>query len=134
LSALIGKFHEAKVAGKNQVVLWGSGKPRREFIFSEDVADASIFAMKNASKLQNSHYNLGTGIDYSIRELAEIVAEIVGFEGEISWDTTKPDGTLCKLLDSSKFLALGWKPSITLKQGLANTYLWFRESLLHEKG
>lgn len=134
LSALLRRFHDAKQAGDKKITLWGSGKPRREFIFSEDVADASIFAMNNASKLQNSHYNLGTGIDYSIQELAEIVAEIVGFEGKIAWDTTKPDGTLRKLLDSSKFLALGWKPSITLKQGLAETYQWYRKSLYHEKG
>lgn len=125
LSALIGKFHEAKMAGKNQVVLWGSGNPRREFIFSEDVADASIFAMENADSLQNSHYNIGTGIDYSINELAGIIAGIVGFDGEVKWDTAKPDGTAKKLLDSSKFSGLGWKPQTSLKDGLLKTYEWF---------
>lgn len=134
LSALIRRFHDAKQAGDIKITLWGSGNPRREFIFSEDVAAASIFAMENAPKLQNSHYNLGTGIDYSIRELAKNIAGIVGFEGEIDWDTTKPDGTMRKLLDSSKFLSLGWKPSVTLKKGLERTYQWYRESLSQEKG
>jgi GDP-L-fucose synthase len=134
LSALIRRFHDTKQAGDKKIALWGSGNPRREFIFSEDVADASLFAMEKASKLQNNHYNLGTGIDHSIRELAENIAEIVGFDGDIAWDTTKPDGTMRKLLDSSKFLSLGWKPSVTLKEGLERTYQWYRESLSQEKG
>ncbi|MBI4656281.1 MAG: GDP-L-fucose synthase [Elusimicrobia bacterium] len=125
LSALIRKFHEAKAAGKNQVVLWGSGNPRREFIFSEDVADASIFTMLNAEKLENMHYNIGTGTDYSIKELAEIISEIVGFDGAVDWDTSKPDGAPKKLLDSSKFLKFAWKPSFALKEGLEITYQWY---------
>ena len=128
LSALIRKFHEAKAAGKNQVALWGSGNPRREFIFSEDVADASIFAMENADRLQNSHYNIGTGVDYSIKELAGIIAGITGFEGKVEWDTAKPDGASRKLLDSSRFSRLGWKPSVSLEDGLKLTYQWYLEN------
>lgn len=129
LSALIRRFHESKEEGKNKITLWGSGNPRREFIFSEDAADASIFTMKNADKLQNTHYNMGTGIDYSIRELAEIVAGIVGFKGKIEWDMTKPDGTPRKLLDSSRFLNLGWKPSATLEDGMKITYEWYSKNI-----
>lgn len=125
LSGLIRKFHEAKVEKKDRVVLWGSGNPRREFIFSEDVADASIFAMKNAERLENTHYNIGSGVDYSIKELAEIISEIVGVDGVVEWDTTKPDGAPRKLLDSSKFLDLGWKPAAPLKEGLIRTYKWY---------
>lgn len=125
LSALIRKFHEAKMEKKDRVILWGSGTPRREFIFSEDVADASIFAMLNVDMFQNAHYNIGTGIDYSIKELAEIISGIVRFDGAIEWDITKPDGAPRKFLDSSKFLNLGWKPSATLKEGLEITYQWY---------
>ena len=129
LSALIKKIHEAKIGGWDKVILWGSGNPRREFIFSKDVADASVFAMKNAGRFQNTQYNLGTGIDYSIRELAEIVSRIVEFKGEIEWDTGKPDGASRKLLDSSKFLNLGWKPSTTLEEGLKTTYGWYSKNI-----
>ncbi|MCK4797982.1 MAG: NAD-dependent epimerase/dehydratase family protein, partial [Spirochaetes bacterium] len=125
LSALIRKFHEAKIENKESVTLWGSGKPRREFIFCEDVADASIFAMKNAEKFQNSHYNIGTGVDYSIEELAEIISRIVGYNGELKWDRTKPDGAPRKLLDSSKFFNLGWKPLTDIETGLNITYEWY---------
>ncbi len=125
LSALIRRIHDAHQAGDVAITLWGSGSPRREFIFNEDVADASIFAMQNASKLQNSHYNVGTGTDYSIRELAEIIAAIIGFKGTITWDVSKPDGTMRKLLDSSRFLELGWRPNVALKEGLKLTYQWY---------
>lgn len=128
LSALIRKFHDAKKEGRDKVVLWGSGNPRREFIFSEDVADASMFAMENAHRLENIHYNIGTGIDYSIKELAGIISKIVGFEGNIEWDTTKPDGATKKLLDSSRFLTMGWKPAIPLKNGLKKAYEWYLKS------
>lgn len=127
LSALIRRFHDAKQSDDRSVMLWGSGAPRREFIFSGDVADASILAVKYADRLENCHYNLGTGIDHSIKELAELIAGIVGFTGEITWDTTKPDGAMQKLLDSSRFLALGWKPSTSLRQGLEATYQWYRD-------
>jgi GDP-L-fucose synthase len=130
LSALMRKFHDAKVKKQDKVVLWGSGNPKREFIFSEDVADASIFAMNNAGKFKNNHYNIGSGTDYSIKELAKIVAQIVAFHGRIGWDTTKPAGAPKKLLDSTKLLSLGWKPLTLLTEGLEKTYEWF----LNDKG
>jgi len=129
LSALIRRFHEAKVEGKESVTLWGSGNPRREFIFCEDVADASIFTMKNAEILQNKHYNIGTGIDYSIKELADTISRIVGYNGEIQWDENKPDGVSRKLLDSSEFLHLGWKPLVEIEDGLEITYKWYLENI-----
>jgi len=125
LSALIRRFHEAKSEGKEKVTLWGSGNPRREFIFSEDVADASVFAMNNAEKLQNMHYNLGTGVDFSIKELAVIISRVVDYEGEIEWDATKPDGAARKLLDSSRLLSLSWKPSTDIEDGIKITYEWY---------
>lgn len=129
LPALIRKFHDAKVKEDDSVTLWGSGSPRREFIFSDDVADASIFAMINADRLDNSHYNVGCGIDCSIKELAGIVVKVVGYDGEVVWDTAKPDGAPTKLLDSSKFIDLGWKPSVSLEDGLRITYEWFLKNL-----
>lgn len=132
ISALIRKFHEARIKGLDKVILWGSGNPRREFIFSEDVADASIFTMKNADRLDNIHYNIGTGVDYSINELAEMIAEVVGFRGKIEWDSIKPDGAQRKLLDSSRFIAIGWKPSISLENGLKVTYEWYLKNLKRE--
>lgn len=126
-SALIRRFYEAKKEGKREVILWGSGTPRREFIFSEDIADASIFAVKNVKLLENKHYNIGVGIDYSIKELAEYIAQVIGFEGSILWDTSKPDGTPRKLLDSKNFLALGWKPETSFEEGLKKTIKWFEE-------
>jgi len=126
LSALIRKFHEAKTNREDSITLWGSGKPRREFIFSEDVAEASIFAMQNAEKLENQHYNIGTGVDYSIEELAQIVKGAVGYDGEILWDKNKPDGACRKLLDSTKFQSLGWEPKTDLGKGLKITYQWYQ--------
>lgn len=125
LSALIRKFHDAKLEQKKEIQLWGSGSPMREFIFSEDVADASIFAVENAYKLENKHYNVGSSNDISIKDLANIIARIVGFEGNIEWDISKPDGTPRKLLDSKQFLNIGWKPSTSLEKGLEKTYEWF---------
>ena len=125
LSALMAKFHKAKLEGLPTVELWGSGLPRREFIFSEDVADASIFAMQHANIFVNHHYNLGTGTDYSIKELAEKIAAITSYRGEIVWDISKPDGTLRKLLDSSKFLTTGWIPKVSFEDGLKETYDWY---------
>lgn len=129
LSALIRKFHEGKEEDRRDVTLWGTGSPRREFIFHEDVADASLFAMTHAGLLQNMHYNIGSGVDLSIKELAGIIAEIVGFKGEIVWDTTKPDGTPRKLLDSSRFLNLGWKPKTDIRTGIRKTYDWYMKTL-----
>lgn len=125
LSALMSKFHKAKVEGLSKVELWGSGAPRREFVFSEDIADASIFAMQNHDKFENRHYNIGTGTDRSIKELAEKMAQLTGFHGEIVWDTSKPDGAARKLLDSSLFLAAGWEPKVSFEAGLQTTYDWF---------
>jgi len=133
LSALIKKFHEAKIEGKDKVILWGSGNPKREFVFSEDVAGASIFAMMNADKLQNTHYNIGTSIDYSIKELADVTASIVGYDGKISWDANMPDGALRKLLDCTFFSSLGWRPSISLKEGIQLTYEWFQKNEINQK-
>ena len=125
LSALIRKFHEAKASDRKNVTLWGTGLPKREFIFHEDVADASLFAITHPDLLENRHYNIGSGVDLSIRELALMIAEIVGYDGDIIWDTTKPDGTPRKLLDSSRFLELGWKPSTDIRSGIQKTYRWF---------
>lgn len=127
LSALIRKLFFACREGKKSVSLWGSGNPKREFIFSSDVAAASIFAVKNADKLENACYNLGTGVDCSIKELASLIAGAVGFEGVMEWDTAKPDGAPRKLLDSSKFKSLGWNASTALEQGIKTTCLWYKE-------
>ncbi len=127
-SALIKKIDMAKKQNKDNLTLWGSGNPRREFIYSEDVASASIFLMRNSKKLENTHYNLGSGIDYSIKELAESIAKIVGYKGTIEWDKSKPDGAKQKLLDSSKLLALGWQPKIEFEDGLKFTYQWYKKN------
>jgi GDP-L-fucose synthase len=130
LSALVRRFHEAKTNGQEKIVLWGSGSPRREFVFCEDIADASIFAVFNADKLDSAqYYNVGTGIDYSIKELAGHIANIVGFKGKIEWDISKLDGTPQKLLDSSRFLKFGWDSSTSLEEGLKTTYQWFINNL-----
>ncbi len=127
-SALIRKIDTAKHNNQKSLTLWGSGEPRREFIYSEDVASASIFLMQNSDKLENIHYNLGSGIDYSIKELAEAISKVVGYDGKIEWDTEKPDGTMKKLLDSSRFLVLGWKPKVRFEDGLKTTYQWYKEN------
>lgn len=125
LAALIRKVHDAKMNKEEELALWGTGEPRREFIYSEDCADASIFTMEHADKLDNSHYNVGSGTDHTIKELAKAIVDIISYDGKIVWDTTKPNGTPRKLLDSSKFNSLGWKPSTALQDGLNNTYEWF---------
>lgn len=128
LSSLIRKMHDAKIEGKKEVILWGTGSPRREFIHSEDVARASIFMVEKAGLLENRHYNVGSGSDYSIKELAEMISEVVGYDGAIIWDQTKPDGTPRKLLDSSSISSLGWNPQIKFMDGLKETYRWFLKS------
>ena len=125
LPALIRKFHEAKVNGAKQVVCWGTGAPLREFLYADDLARACIFLMENYSGEQ--FINVGYGSDISIRELAETVKGIIGFTGEIVWDKSKPDGTPRKLMDSSRLLALGWKPQVDLEQGIALAYEDFRK-------
>jgi len=127
LPALIRKFHEAKVASASTVTCWGTGQPRREFIFGDDLARACVFLMERYSDEQI--INLGHGSDVTVRELAETVRRVVGFAGQILWDTSKPDGTPQKLLDSSRLFALGWKPQVDLDAGIRMTYEDFQKSL-----
>lgn len=123
IPALIRKFHEAKVSGANQVTLWGSGRPRREFIYSEDFAEASIFLMKNYNAAEI--INVGTGTDVSIRRLAEIIKTTVAYKGRILFDASHPDGAPRKILDVSKIKEMGWKASVTLEDGIDKTYRWY---------
>ncbi len=120
LPALIRKFHEAKVEGKQSVEIWGTGSPMREFLHSDDLADACLFLMRNYSDLQ--FVNVGTGTDISIKDLALLVKETVGFEGELTWNTSKPDGTPRKLMDVSKLTGLGWTAKIGLEEGIKSVY------------
>lgn len=124
--AMIRKFHEAKINGHEPVTLWGTGNPRREFLHVQDLADAILFAVEN--NLSKSMYNIGTGRDLSIKELAYLVQRIVGHQGKITWDETKPDGTPRKLLDVSRIHAAGWHHSRELAEGLADTYRWFLQN------
>jgi len=130
LPAMIRKFHEAKLNHKKTVNLWGSGKPKREFMHVDDLASAVIFAME--SSLQSHIYNIGTGLEISIKDLASNIKSIVGYDGKIYWDINKPDGTPRKLIDSSKIRALGWKSKVELKQGIINTYKDFLENQIDE--
>lgn len=123
LPALIRRFHEAKLAGDSTVVMWGTGTPRREFLYVEDLAKACVFLLENYDSSET--INVGVGDDISIRELGEIVANTVGFEGTIEQDLSKPDGTPRKLLDISRINTLGWTPTVGLEEGIANTYDWF---------
>jgi GDP-L-fucose synthase len=127
LPALIRRFHEAKVEGRPTVEAWGTGTPRREFLFSDDCADACVFLMRTYSG--NDIVNIGTGEDITIRELTEMVALAVGYTGEIRWDPTQPDGTPRKLLDVSRLTATGWQARIDLDQGIESTYRWYLEHL-----
>lgn len=127
MPALIRKFHEAKTGGKNEVVLWGTGNPKREFMHVDDMADACIFLMNNYN--DSEIINIGTGKDIAIKELAELIKEIVGFQGKIVWDSSKPDGTPRKLLDVSKLRALGWRHKIELADGLRSAYGHFTENI-----
>jgi GDP-L-fucose synthase len=120
LPALIRKFHEAKIAKASHVVCWGSGKPLREFLYADDLARACIFLLERYSDEQ--FINVGYGSDIAIKDLAELIKDIVGFEGEIQWDTSKPDGTPRKLMDSSRLFALGWKPQMNLPTGIRLAY------------
>lgn len=133
LPALIRKFYEAKINGSTSVVVWGSGKPRREFLHSSDMAEACIYVMENidfnklsnGNEIRNTHINIGYGSDVSIAELASLIKNIVGFDGEIIYDDSKPDGTYQKLLDTSKLNALGWKPKIKLEEGIRKVFEWY---------
>jgi GDP-L-fucose synthase len=125
LPALIRKFHEAKASGLPEVVVWGTGSPRREFLHVDDLADAAVRLMKVYDEPEI--VNIGTGEDLTIRELAELVRDAVGYTGRLTFDTSKPDGTPRKLLDVSRLRALGWSPKIGLHEGIAATYRWYLE-------
>jgi len=152
LPALLRKMHEAKLNNTPKVEIWGSGKPRREFLYSEDMADACVFLMKNIDfqdivneqlginsscditeykhkEIRNTHINIGTGVDISIKELTLIIKEIVGYEGELYFNTEKPDGTMVKLTDPSKLHSFGWKHKIKLKDGIQNMYEWYLKKI-----
>ena len=126
LPALIRKFHEAKINNKPEVEIWGTGKPRREFLYVDDLADACHFLMKNYSG--NDFVNIGVGEDISIKELALLIKDIVGYKGQLEFDTTKPDGTPQKLLDVAQLQNIGWEATIGLRQGIEETYRWFLEN------
>lgn len=121
-AAMIRKFHDAKVFN-SKVILWGTGSPMREFLFVEDLAKAVVFSLEN--NLDQHLYNVGSQNDISIKELSKMMKEIIGFDGIIDWDTSKPDGTPRKIMDSSRIFNLGWKPEVSLKDGIKLTYDWF---------
>jgi GDP-L-fucose synthase len=127
MPAMIRKFHEAKASGQSEVVLWGTGSPKREFLHVDDLADACAFLLK----IDNppDWVNVGTGVDQTIKELAETVAEVVGYKGQVVWDSTKPNGTPRKLLDVSRLGGLGWKAKIYLKHGIKSTYDAYKEEI-----
>ena len=127
LPAMIRKFHEAKFNENSPVILWGSGTPMREFLHVDDMAEAVVFALEN--KLPEYLYNIGTGKDVTIKELAETTQRVVGHKGQIIWDTSKPDGTPRKLMDVSKMKAIGWQYSTELEDGVKNTYRWFLKNI-----
>ena len=124
LPALLRKAHEAKTRKDQKLIVWGTGKPRREFLHVDDLASACLLLLEKYDSPEI--INVGCGEDVSIRELAELICDVVGFNGELAWDTSKPDGTPRKLLDVTKLRELGWKPAITLRNGVASTYEWFR--------
>ena len=126
LAALLAKIDAAVRDGRDTVEIWGSGRPRREFLHVDDLADAVVFLMKNWS--DEEPINIGTGTDITIAELARLIADIVGFTGDFIFDPSKPDGTPRKLLDVSKLTALGWRPRIDLEAGICQTYEWYRIS------
>lgn len=126
MPALIRRFHEAKLTGAPEVVIWGSGTPRREFLHVDDLARACLFLLENYDSPET--INVGFGEDISISRLSELIAEIVGYKGKVTFDTTKPDGTPRKLLDVSRLTNLGWAPQISLQDGVASTYRWFIEN------
>ncbi len=152
LPALLRKMHEAKLSKALHVEIWGSGNPRREFLYSEDMADACVFIMENrdfkdtyqvqqssndtctpnsiqTQEIRNTHINIGTGEDISIKELAILIKKIVGYEGELTFNTSKPDGTMIKLTDPSKLHALGWKHKVELEEGICRVYEWYLEQM-----
>jgi GDP-L-fucose synthase len=131
VAALIRRFHEAKVADASAVVIWGTGTPKREFLYVDDFADACVFTLKNYSGPE--FLNIGVGQDVSIAEFAGVVADVVGYRGKITYDPTKPDGTPRKLVDISRLSALGWKARISLREGLAKAYADFLTNRTRER-
>lgn len=127
MPALIRKAHEAKLRGDREIVIWGTGTPRREFLHSDDCADALVFLLKNYSG--EEHVNVGSGEDITILELTQLVCEVVGFEGKIVHDLSKPDGTPRKLMSADKLRGLGWKPKIALRDGVSASYDWFKANM-----
>lgn len=127
VASLIKKFHEAKINGEQSVTIWGTGRPKRDFLYVDDLAEACIFLMNHYEG--NELINIGTGIGISISELAELVKKIVGFNGDIHYDYTKPDGSPARLLDIERMKALGWSPKVHLEEGLRKTYQWYQASL-----
>jgi GDP-L-fucose synthase len=123
VAGLIMKAHQAKLAGADKVELWGTGEPLREFLYADDLADALVFLLKSYS--DEPHINVGSGIEHTILELARTVADVVGFKGGFSFDLSKPDGAPRKLMDSTRLLAMGWRPRTSLRDGLAAAYEWF---------
>jgi len=130
LPALLRKAHEAKKRGEREMLVWGSGRPRREFLHVDDLAAACLFLLEKYDSAEI--INVGCGEDISIRELAELICEIVGFQGDLVWDATKPDGAPRKLLDVSKLHGLGWRHTIALREGIARTYEWFLQNVPRE--
>lgn len=131
IGALLRRFHEAKERGRTAVAIWGTGSPRREFVFADDLADACIFVMRSYSDCDP--INLGGGTDLSIRELAEMIARVVGFRGTLEFDASKPDGMPLKALEASKLTALGWRPKVPFEEALAKTYESYLESLAQSR-
>ena len=135
LASIMHKMHIAQLSGQKEVVLWGDGSPKREFIYADDVADASIFLMENFNpgeyqkKNGEIHVNIATGFEKSILELAEMIKSIVGYEGRIVWDTSKPNGVFRKLLSPEKIERMGWRHKINLEDGLRRTYQWYLKNL-----
>jgi GDP-L-fucose synthase len=127
LAALLHKAHEAKTRKDRELIVWGSGQPRREFVHVDDLASACLFLLEKYDSPEI--INVGWGKDISIRELAELICDVVGFDGELAWDTTKPDGTPRKLLDITRLRNLGWQPTISLRDGIAQTYDWFLKNV-----
>lgn len=123
LSGLLARFHRAKIEGSTEVTVWGTGSPERELLFVDDFAEACFLLMESYS--DSPHLNIGSGHGITIREASEIVKEVVGFNGQVTFDTTKPDGAPKKLLDSTKMYSLGWKPKISIREGIEKTYAWY---------
>ncbi len=126
-AALIRRFHEAKLSGAEEVVVWGTGTPLREFLHVDDLADACVFLMKGYS--DEPHVNMGSGIEVSIAEFARTVSEVVGYQGKLVFDTSRPDGSPRKLMNSSRLRGMGWEPPTALKDGLTHAYTWFLENI-----